>query len=94
MWKQEGEEERWEEEVMVKRKPSKPVEGIREELEEEGGKILDNRHRVIFGSRNELYGYRYRTYEDLGREFNITRSRVQQIESQAWRKVRRSLVVS
>jgi RNA polymerase primary sigma factor len=49
---------------------------------------LPERERKIIQLRYGLYDGRYRTLEEVGREFGITRERIRQIEAKALRKLR------
>jgi RNA polymerase primary sigma factor len=49
---------------------------------------LPERERRIIQLRYGLYDGRYRTLEEVGREFGITRERIRQIEAKALRKLR------
>ena len=50
--------------------------------------LLPERERKIIQLRYGLNDGRYRTLEEVGREFNITRERIRQIESKVLRKLR------
>lgn len=60
---------------------------LREQLEEALQK-LPERERKIIQLRYGLADGRYRTLEEVGREFGITRERIRQIEAKALRKLR------
>ena len=60
---------------------------LREQLEEALQK-LPERERKIIQLRYGLVDGRYRTLEEVGREFGITRERIRQIEAKALRKLR------
>ncbi len=60
---------------------------LREQLEEALQK-LPERERKIIQLRYGLTDGRYRTLEEVGREFGITRERIRQIEAKALRKLR------
>jgi RNA polymerase primary sigma factor len=60
---------------------------LREQLELALSK-LPERERKIIQLRYGLYDGRYRTLEEVGREFGITRERIRQIEARALRKLR------
>ncbi len=60
---------------------------LREQLGEALMK-LPERERKIIQLRYGLYDGRYRTLEEVGREFGITRERIRQIEAKALRKLR------
>ncbi len=60
---------------------------LREQLEEALHK-LPERERKIIQLRYGLQDGRYRTLEEVGREFGITRERIRQIEAKALRKLR------
>ncbi len=71
---------------------AQPVESaaqdmLREQLGEALRK-LPERERKIIQLRYGLYDGRYRTLEEVGREFGITRERIRQIEAKALRKLR------
>jgi len=51
-------------------------------------KPLDNRERKILALRFGLDGSGERTLEEVGREFNVTRERIRQIEARAMSKLR------
>jgi RNA polymerase primary sigma factor len=60
---------------------------LREQIEEALHK-LPERERKIIQLRYGLQDGRYRTLEEVGREFGITRERIRQIEAKALRKLR------
>ena len=60
---------------------------LREQLDEALQK-LPERERKIIQLRYGLQDGRYRTLEEVGREFGITRERIRQIEAKALRKLR------
>ena len=60
---------------------------LREQLDSALAK-LPERERVIIQLRYGLKDGRYRTLEEVGREFGITRERIRQIEAKALRKLR------
>ena len=60
---------------------------LREQIEEALCK-LPERDRKIIQLRYGLVDGRYRTLEEVGREFGITRERIRQIEAKALRKLR------
>jgi RNA polymerase primary sigma factor len=60
---------------------------LREQLELVLNK-LPERERKIIQLRYGLYDGRYRTLEEVGREFGITRERIRQIEARVLRKLR------
>ncbi|MEM8529832.1 MAG: sigma-70 family RNA polymerase sigma factor [Chloroflexota bacterium] len=60
---------------------------LREQIEEALCK-LPERDRKIIQLRYGLIDGRYRTLEEVGREFGITRERIRQIEAKALRKLR------
>ena len=49
---------------------------------------LSDRERQVLGMRFGLEDGRARTLEEVGREFNVTRERIRQIEAKALRKLR------
>jgi len=60
-------------------------------LKEEINKVLDGlteREEKVLRLRFGLYDGRTRTLEEVGREFNVTRERIRQIEGKALRKLR------
>lgn len=60
-------------------------------LREQVGDVLDTlsvRERDVLAMRYGLNDGRARTLEDVGREFNVTRERIRQIEAKALRKLR------
>ena len=60
---------------------------LKEQLEEVLGSLTDREARVI-KLRFGLEDGRTRTLEEVGKEFNVTRERIRQIESKALRKLR------
>ena len=48
---------------------------------------LNYRERRVLEMRYGLYGEHPRTLDQVGREFNVTRERIRQIESQSLRKL-------
>jgi RNA polymerase primary sigma factor len=63
-------------------------------LQEQMGEILDqlgDREREVLVMRFGLKDGITRTLEDVGRQFNVTRERVRQIEAKALRKLRHPL---
>ncbi len=60
---------------------------LREELEEVLGDLTDREERVI-RLRYGLDDNRPRTLEEVGKEFNVTRERIRQIEAKALKKLR------
>ncbi len=60
---------------------------LREELEEVLGELTDREERVI-RLRYGLDDNRPRTLEEVGKEFNVTRERIRQIEAKALKKLR------
>ena len=60
---------------------------LKEQLEEVLGSRTDREARVI-KLRFGLEDGRTRTLEEVGKEFNVTRERIRQIESKALRKLR------
>lgn len=50
--------------------------------------VLSDRERAILSLRYGLEDGRSRTLEEVGRDFNVTRERIRQIESKALRKLR------
>ena len=60
-------------------------------LQEQLGKVLDGlaeRERKVISLRFGLEDGRTRTLEEVGKEFNVTRERIRQIEAKALRKLR------
>jgi len=60
-------------------------------LREQIGEVLDTlteRERNVLRLRFGLDDGRGRTLEEVGREFNVTRERIRQIEAKALRKLR------
>ena len=60
-------------------------------LNEQLNEILDTlteRERKVLSLRFGLVDGRARTLEEVGREFNVTRERIRQIEAKALRKLR------
>ena len=60
---------------------------LREELERQLFTLTD-RERHVIKLRFGLYDGRTRTLEEVGKEFDITRERIRQIEAKALRKLR------
>lgn len=60
---------------------------LKENVEEILGTLSDREKRVLI-LRFGLYDGRPRTLEEVGREFNVTRERIRQIEAKALRKLR------
>ena len=60
---------------------------LREELDEVLGTLTDREERVL-RLRFGLVDGRQRTLEEVGREFNVTRERIRQIEAKALRKLK------
>ena len=60
---------------------------MKEQIAEALGK-LSERERKIIELRFGLCDGKYRTLEEVGREFGITRERIRQIEAKALRKLR------
>jgi RNA polymerase primary sigma factor len=60
---------------------------MREQIAEALGKLAE-RERKIIELRFGLLDGKYRTLEEVGREFGITRERIRQIEAKALRKLR------
>ncbi len=60
---------------------------LREELEKQLNTLTD-RERTVIKLRFGLYDGRSRTLEEVGKEFEITRERIRQIEAKALRKLR------
>ncbi|KAB8142000.1 sigma-70 family RNA polymerase sigma factor [Chloroflexia bacterium SDU3-3] len=60
---------------------------LREQLDEALQKLPERERRII-QLRYGLQDGRYRTLEEVGREFGITRERIRQIEAKALRKLR------
>jgi RNA polymerase primary sigma factor len=63
-------------------------------LQEQMGEILDqlgDREREVLVMRFGLKDGITRTLEDVGKQFNVTRERVRQIEAKALRKLRHPL---
>ena len=58
------------------------------EIMNEALKTLTEREKIILELRFGLKDGRERTLEEIGREFNVTRERIRQIESKALRKLR------
>jgi RNA polymerase primary sigma factor len=50
--------------------------------------LLSEREREVLQLRFGLDDGRYRTLDEVGREFKVTRERIRQIESKALRKLR------
>ena len=69
-----------------------PTEGVDKEARDNIiSAVLDTlgeREKAILSRRFGLFGFRPRTQEEVGAEFNITRERIRQIESKALRKLR------
>jgi len=62
-----------------------------EELKEEVENVLSSinpRERLVLQLRFGLEDGRSRTLEEVGKEFNVTRERIRQIEAKAIRKLR------
>ena len=60
-------------------------------LKEQLGEVLNTltyRERRVLSLRFGLEDGRARTLEEVGREFNVTRERIRQIEAKALRKLR------
>jgi RNA polymerase primary sigma factor len=63
----------------------------RQMLKEHMGRVLESlttRERRVIELRFGLEDGRQRTLEEVGREFNVTRERIRQIEAKALRKLR------
>ena len=60
---------------------------LREELDEVLGTLTEREERVL-RLRFGLIDGRQRTLEEVGREFNVTRERIRQIEAKALRKLK------
>jgi RNA polymerase primary sigma factor len=60
---------------------------LREQIEEALQKLPERERRII-QLRYGLYDGQYRTLEEVGREFGITRERIRQIEARVLRKLR------
>ncbi|MBQ4473246.1 MAG: sigma-70 family RNA polymerase sigma factor, partial [Lachnospiraceae bacterium] len=60
---------------------------LREQLEEVLGTLTDREPKVL-RLRFGLDDGRARTLEEVGKEFNVTRERIRQIEAKALRKLR------
>ena len=60
---------------------------LKEQLIEVLGTLTERQHKVL-RLRFGLYDGRARTLEEVGKEFNVTRERIRQIEAKALRKLR------
>ncbi len=60
---------------------------LREELDDVLGTLTDREERVL-RLRFGLVDGRQRTLEEVGKEFNVTRERIRQIEAKALRKLK------
>ena len=60
---------------------------LKEQLVEVLGTLTDREQKVL-ELRFGLYDGRARTLEEVGKEFNVTRERIRQIEAKALRKLR------
>jgi RNA polymerase primary sigma factor len=60
---------------------------LKEQLKEVLDTLTDREQKVLI-LRFGLEDGRYRTLEEVGREFNVTRERIRQIEAKALRKLR------
>ena len=60
---------------------------LKEQVEEVLGTLTPREHRIV-QLRFGLEDGRSRTLEEVGKEFNVTRERIRQIEAKAIRKLR------
>ena len=64
-----------------------PITLLKEQLEEVLGTLTEREQKVLT-LRFGLEDGRARTLEEVGKEFNVTRERIRQIEAKALRKLR------
>lgn len=63
---------------------------LRRDLDDLLGRVLDDRARDVLERRNGYDGGVARTLDDIGRDHNVTRERIRQVESKAYSVVRSS----